>query len=309
MLPRLYKSDDIADAIMADFETAPIPELHKVMFRWVEKFTRRSWEMTPADIETLRDAGVEEAEIVDWAQVAALQTWWVMQADGGGIPLEGDAVTGTVVGHERDWYHAADAELTASAPSQPLAIRGASVDTLCWVETQHSDEFEDQAQDARDRWGFVPNLFTAVSLKPDILPRHQLGLELLEAPRSTSLSARQHGMVRALTTSLNHAPYSRDTAREQLRRTGAPDDLFDKVTDDYTQHDWSPGDRAVLDFASKMAANAYKVWEADAQSFRDSGLDDEAYLEVLEVVSIQSSLDRLANSLGVVPDGQPILSG
>jgi alkylhydroperoxidase family enzyme len=64
----------------------------------------------------------------------------------------------------------------------------------------------------------------------------------------------------------------------------------------------------VLDFASKMAANAYKVWEADAQSFRDSGLDDEAYLEVLEVVSIQSSLDRLANSLGVVPDAQPILS-
>ena len=40
MLPLLY--DSVAEAIMEDFESAPIPDIHKTMFRWVEKFTRRS---------------------------------------------------------------------------------------------------------------------------------------------------------------------------------------------------------------------------------------------------------------------------
>ena len=47
--------------------------------------------------------------------------------------------------------------------------------------------------------------------------------------------------------------------------------------------------------------------EDDAQRFREVGLDDEAYVDVLNTVAIQTSLDRLANSLGVRPDQQPLL--
>jgi hypothetical protein len=37
------------------------------------------------------------------------------------------------------------------------------------------------------------------------------------------------------------------------------------------------------------------------------GLDDEAYVDILNTVSIQTSLDRLANALGVEPDPVPLL--
>jgi hypothetical protein len=37
------------------------------------------------------------------------------------------------------------------------------------------------------------------------------------------------------------------------------------------------------------------------------GLDDEAYVDVLNTVAIQTSLDRLANVLGVRVDEQPLL--
>jgi alkylhydroperoxidase family enzyme len=80
-----------------------------------------------------------------------------------------------------------------------------------------------------------------------------------------------------------------------------------RVAGDYTLHDWEPQDRAVLDFAHKATRNAYKVVAADAQSFRDVGLDDEAYIDVLNTVAIQTSLDRLANVLGVRPDSAPLL--
>jgi uncharacterized peroxidase-related enzyme len=308
VLPLLYNSDTVADAIMEDFESAPIPEIHKTMFRWVEKFTRRSWDMTAADLQSLRDQGVAEGDIVDWAQVAALQTWWVMQADGGGIPLEGNAVAGQAVGNERDWYHTAESGLTAAPPSPPVAVRGAAGNEIAWVETDESnDVYQEHAQKAQERWGMVPNLYKATSLKSDILPRHHLALELLESPKS-SLTPKQHAMARALTTALNRAPYARQTAREQLKRAGAGDALFERVTGDYMQHDWEPQDKVVLDFTAKMACNAYKVWEADAQAFRDAGLSDEAYVEIVELVSIQSSIDRLGNSLGIAPDAQPILA-
>lgn len=309
MLPLLYESDDIAGAIVDDYEAAPIPDIHKVMYRWVEKFTRCSWELTAADIEALRGAGANDGNIVDWAQVAALQTWWVMNADGGGIPLERDAVTGVAVGHRREWYESSAPGLTAAAPAAPPAPRAGPANHDCWVATEtDSATYRDAAAAAEQRWGFVPNLFPAVSLRPDILPRHQLALELLETPQAASLSPRQQALVRALTTSLNRAPYGRRTACEQLLRSGADEATFDRVSGDYTAHDWAPADRAVLDFATKMARNAHKVTEDDAQALRDAGLDDEAYVDVLETVTIQSSLDRLTNALGVAPDEAPILA-
>ena len=63
----------------------------------------------------------------------------------------------------------------------------------------------------------------------------------------------------------------------------------------------------VLEFALKATRNAYKITAKDAQIFRDAGLTEEAYVDVLNTVAIQTSLDRLANCLGVVPDESPIL--
>jgi hypothetical protein len=161
-----------------------------------------------------------------------------MQADGGGIPLERDAVVGVALGHNRAWYHGADEGLTASTPAV-AAVRGGSGDDFCWVETDESgNQLQAAAEAAMERWGFVPNLHRAVSLKPDILPRHQLGLELLESPQTDALSPRQHALVRALTNAENRSPYLRETARQQLLAAGGDQSLFDAVTGGFESADW-----------------------------------------------------------------------
>ena len=101
--------------------------------------------------------------------------------------------------------------------------------------------------------------------------------------------------------------YSAPTAHALLLQASHDPELVERVTGDYTLHEWEPQDRVVLDFAHKETRNAYKVVAADAQSFRDVGLDDRAYIDVLNTVAIQTSLDRLANALGVRPDGAPLL--
>jgi uncharacterized peroxidase-related enzyme len=114
-------------------------------------------------------------------------------------------------------------------------------------------------------------------------------------------------MVRALVSNLNRSAYSAHTTRQLLLDVSGDASLVDAVTTDYTQCDLEPQDKLVLDFAAKMARNSYKVVPEDAQAFRDAGLDDEAYVDVLNTTSIQTSLDRLTNSLGVTPDEEPLL--
>ena len=101
MLPLLYPGENVPRQIVDDFEHAPIPELHKHVFRWTKRFVAESWQLAERDVQSLREAGLSDSDIVNWAQIACLQTWWVMSADGGGIPLEGDAVVGPVVGRRR----------------------------------------------------------------------------------------------------------------------------------------------------------------------------------------------------------------
>ncbi len=307
MLPLLYPGEDVPRQIIEDFERAPIPELHKHVFRWTKRFVAQSWQLAGRDVQSLREAGLSDSDIVSWAQIACLQTWWVMSADGGGIPLEGDAVVGPVVGGRRENYEAVPEGRTAAILGQSAAPRPRPSSGLCWADVDESGEaYREAAAWARERYGFVPNLLRAVSLRPEIYPRHVLALELLERPQSASLSPRQHAMVRALVSALNRCEYSRETTRALLDRV-ADAAFYARVAGDYTRYSWEPSDRAILDFATKMARNHYKVTEKDAISLREAGLDDEAYVDVLNTVAIQTSLDRLANSLGVVPDSEPIV--
>ncbi|HJN92688.1 MAG TPA: hypothetical protein QGF05_08200 [Dehalococcoidia bacterium] len=293
---------------MEDYLSAPIPEIHKTLFSWVQRFTHCSWDYNAGDVAALRSAGLTDKDVVDWAQVASLQTWLVMSADGGGVTLDSAESQGNAVGFTRTAYHGAAAGLTAAEiTAQPLP-RQTPENGSAWVDTDTDNEtYQEAASWARDRYGFVPSLLTAESLSPGHYELHKEGLSLLDQAQSDALTPTQHAMVRALVSQLNRSAYSAHTTRQLLLNASGDEALVAAITTDYTQHDLDPDDRLVLDFAAKMARNSYKVVPQDAQAFRDAGLGDEAYVDVLNTTSIQTSQDRLANVLGVTPDAQPLL--
>jgi alkylhydroperoxidase family enzyme len=88
---------------------------------------------------------------------------------------------------------------------------------------------------------------------------------------------------------------------------GGENELVRRLHEEPIGSHFDPMDRAVLTLATKLARSAYKVTEKDAISLREVGLDDEAYVDILNTVSIQTSLDRLTNTLGVRPDPVPLL--
>lgn len=310
MLPHVYSDAAVVRQVLEDYEQADIPLAHKLCWRWTERFVRCSWESTPAQIDELRAAGLPDREIVNWAESACVQTWWVMSADAGGVELDAftPASAKRTVGLERAAYEAATRP-TAAALGAPLPTPCATAENgIAWVDVDLDDPgFQAAAQWGRERYGFVPNFFKAVSLRPALYPRHQRAFALLEGPVTASLTPRHHAMVRALVSSLNRSSYGARTSRALLERRGEPG-LWERVTGDYLRHDWSEADRAVLDFVAKMARSSYKVTAKDAVRFDSVGLDAAAYVEVANVVSIQTSIERVANALGVVSDEGPLLT-
>lgn len=309
MLPLLYPDPDTRKALLADPSTAPIPVIHREMYRFAEKFVRSSWSMTPQDMERLRQAGLSDSDIVHWATLGSTQSWFTMSSDGGGIPLEGEALTGPGVGRTREAYEAERFGLLAAPPGEATPQPELAGDGIAWVGVDETtDEYQETASWALDRYGCVPNLLRALSLRSAFYPRHRLALELLEAPQSESLSARQHAMVRVLVSHLNRSRYSEPTSVALLARIADQPALVDRLRSEALDSDWCPADRAVLTLTIRIARNTYKVTEKDAISLREVGLDDEAYIDILNTVSIQTSLDRLANALGVRPDPVPLLA-
>jgi alkylhydroperoxidase family enzyme len=342
VLPLLYPDLETREALLSDPASAPIPQLHREAFGFAERFVCASSTTTAQDLQRLRDVGLADRDIVQWATLGSTQSWFTMSADGGGIPLEGDAMTGPGVGKERSAYEAAPAGLHAGRKSSVNSPKHPSrEEAISFVATEESgEEYDEAAIWAERRYGFVPNLFRAVSLQPGFYPRHRLAFELLEAPQSKSLPPRQHAMVRVLASHLTCGRYSEATAAELLLRVADGEDLAGRLKNaasagrpkdiagsrdavgskhavssknavsskrDALDSEWSPEDRAVLTLATKFASNAYKVTEKDAIGLREVGLDDEAYVDILNTVSIQISLDRLANVLGVRPDSAPLL--
>ena len=74
MLPMIYPDANVARAVGEDPQSAPIPELHKAMFRLAELFVKRSWQATPEDLDAMRREGASDYDLADWLQIASTQT-------------------------------------------------------------------------------------------------------------------------------------------------------------------------------------------------------------------------------------------
>jgi uncharacterized peroxidase-related enzyme len=247
-------------------------------------------------------------DIVQWATLGSTQSWFTMSADGGGVSLEGDVLTGPAIGRTRESYEATRQGLLGASSHTVVPRHAAPQNGIAWVDTDEStDEYRETARWAEQRYGCVPNLLRAVSLQPAFYRRHRMALELLEEPRSASLSPRHHAMIRVRVSHLNRSRYSAPTSATLLSRVGGERELADRLREEPVGSDWSPIDRVVLALATQFVRSTYKVTEKDAISLREVGLDDEAYVDILNTVSIQTSLDRLANVLGVQPDSFPLL--
>lgn len=78
------------------------------------------------------------------------------------------------------------------------------------------------------------------------------------------------------------------------------------VRSDYRQAppaaELSAADRAMLDFAVKLAREPRSMTRADVETLRAAGFSDTAILDIVHVTGFFSYYNRLADGLGIDPE-------
>lgn len=87
-LRHLLKDPALAAAIAEDHTTADLDPRQCAMLDYAVKLTRQPGAMESGDVDALRNAGLDDAEILDVCQVTAYYNYVNRLADGLGVELE-----------------------------------------------------------------------------------------------------------------------------------------------------------------------------------------------------------------------------
>ncbi len=87
-LRRLLRDDELLARLEADPDSEELGPRRRALLRYALKLTRTPDAMEPGDVEALRDAGYEDADVLGVAEVVAYFAYVNRIADGLGVQLE-----------------------------------------------------------------------------------------------------------------------------------------------------------------------------------------------------------------------------
>jgi uncharacterized peroxidase-related enzyme len=127
--------------------------------------------------------------------------------------------------------------------------------------------------------------------------------------RESGLSKAEREMIVVTTSAANDCLYC-VVAHGAILRVRAKDPLIaDVLATNYRQADLTARQRAMLDFAVKVARSAQEIEDADLEDLRSHGFDDEDIWDIAAVTSLFALSNRLAHVLALRPNEEFHLMG
>ena len=176
-------------------------------------------------------------------------------------------------------------------------------------------ELKDLPADIRERIvavqeksGFVPNVFLALAHRPAefraFFAYHDALME-----KEGGLSKAEREMIVVATSGANQCQYC-VVAHGAILRVRAKNPLIaDQVAVNYRKADISPRERAMLDFAMKVALEAHTIAEDDFAALRPHGFSDEDIWDIGAIAAFFALSNRMANLTNMRPNDEFYLLG
>ena len=160
----------------------------------------------------------------------------------------------------------------------------------------------------QEKSGFVPNVFLALSHRPDefraFFAYHDAIME-----KGGGLSKAEREMIVVATSNANQCQYC-VVAHGAILRIRAKNPLVaDQVAVNYRKADITPKQKAMLDFAMKVAFEAYAINDADFETLRGHGFDDEDIWDIGAISAFFGLSNRMANMTSMRPNDEFYLMG
>src|SRR5262249_27831771 len=156
----------------------------------------------------------------------------------------------------------------------------------------------------QEQFGFIPNIFRAQTLRPDVLEA-EAGVIRAVLLTEDLLSRVQKECILLVISAANLNTYCVAVHCEMLRALGVSVEDSDQIAVDHHQTDLSDGDKALLDFALKLAVRPSAFQLEDVGLLRHHGLGEERILEGVVMTALTNFLNTLQMGLGTIPDFTP----
>ncbi|MEK0084165.1 peroxidase-related enzyme [Benzoatithermus flavus] len=154
----------------------------------------------------------------------------------------------------------------------------------------------------QEKSGFVPNVFLALARRPDefraFFAYHDA---LMEKPGGLSKAERE--MIVVATSSANQCQYCVVAHGAILRIRAKNPFLADQIAINYRKADITPRQRAMLDFAMKVALHSHTIEEEDVRALEAHGFGREDVWDIAAIAAFFAMSNRLANAIDLRPNG------
>jgi uncharacterized peroxidase-related enzyme len=178
-------------------------------------------------------------------------------------------------------------------------------DTGSWFpvppEAQLPDDLRGLFAKARERLGFVPNVFRVYSFRPQRLSAWFAHFRQLHEPTG-QLSAADREMIAVVVSAANGCLYCLVAHGAALRQ-----ELDDPVLGERISYDWRRADldarrAAICAYADKLTLRPREVTRDDLQSLLDVGLSLEEAWDVAEIAAMYNLTNRMAMATNMLPN-------
>ena len=160
----------------------------------------------------------------------------------------------------------------------------------------------------QERSGFVPNVFLAFAHRPDewraFFAYHDALME-----KEGGLSKAEREMIVVATSAANDCHYCVVAHGAILRVRAKNPYIADQVAINHRKADITPRQRAMLDFALKVATDSARLGEEDYAALRAHGFSDEDVWDIGAIAAFFALSNRMANLIGLRPNDEFYLLG
>ena len=169
-------------------------------------------------------------------------------------------------------------------------------------ETELPDDLRGLFRKARERIGFVPNVFRAYSFRPERLRAWFTHYKQLHEP-TPNLDAAEREMIAVAVSMANGCLYCLVAHGAALRDAWGDPVMADRITLDWRRADGlTDRQRAICAMAERLTLTPLECTEPELDELRSHGLSDEDAWDVIEVAAMYNFTNRLALATGQMPN-------
>jgi len=172
-------------------------------------------------------------------------------------------------------------------------------------ESTLPDRIQSLFAKAREKLGFLPNVFANYSVRPDRFSAWFAHYQQLHVP-SEHLDEADREMIAVVVSAYNRCTYCIVSHGHALR-VALGGDLAAEVLADQIATNWRHADLdkrrfAICSCAEKLTATPHHMTEADLESLAAVGLSTDEVWDVVEIASMYNFTNRMALATGQQPN-------